>query len=59
MKVVGFIICFAIFAASLYLMSLAFSFGDSWLALVTFSGGLIGVCVAFAIPLHLLKRIAP
>ncbi|HWL60298.1 MAG TPA: hypothetical protein VNQ48_05375 [Microbacteriaceae bacterium] len=59
MKVVGFIICFLIFVASLYLMSLAFSFGDSWVALVTFAGGLLGVCVAFALPIHLAKRIAP
>lgn len=59
MKVVVFIICFLIFAAGLYLFSLAFSFGDNGLALLTFAAGLLTVCIAFAIPIHLLKRIAP
>ncbi len=59
MKVVGFIICFVIFLASLYLFSLAFQFEGDVLPFLTFLGGIIGVCIAFAIPIHLLKRTAP
>ena len=59
MKVVGFIVCFVIFLASLYLMSLAFQFEGELLPLLAFLGGILGVSLAFAIPIHLFKRTAP
>lgn len=59
MKVVGFVVCFVIFVASLYLMSLAFQFEGDLLPLLAFLGGILGVTISFAIPLHLSKRIAP
>ncbi|HWK19590.1 MAG TPA: hypothetical protein VNR37_02320 [Microbacteriaceae bacterium] len=57
MKVFTFIVAFIIFAGSLYLFSLAFAV-PGYEALL-FTGGIIGVCIAFAIPVHLLKRIQP
>jgi len=59
MKVVGFIISFVIFVASLYCFSLAFQVQGDPLPLLVFFAGIIGVCISFAIPLHLLKRTAP
>jgi len=56
-KIFAFVIGFVLFLASLYLFSLAFVV-TGFEALV-FTAGIIGVSLAFAIPLHLLKRIQP
>ncbi len=57
MKVFVFVVAFVIFLASLYLFTLAFAV-PGFEALI-FSGGIIGVVIAFAIPFHLLKRVQP
>ena len=57
MKVVAFVISFVVFLAGLYLFVLAFQ-ATGW-EIVCFIGGIIGVAIAFAIPIHLLKRITP
>jgi len=56
-KIFAFVVAFIIFVGSLYLFSLAFAV-PGFEALL-FSAAIIGVCIAFAIPAHLLKRIQP
>lgn len=57
MKIFAFIIGAVIFLASCYLFALAFTV-TGFEALI-FTAGILGVSIAFAIPLHLLKRIQP
>lgn len=59
MKVVIFVISFLIFAGSIYMFDVAFQVEGDLAQLLAFFAGIIGVCVAFAIPIHLLKRTAP
>jgi len=56
-KIFAFVVAFIIFVGSLYLFSLAFAV-PGFEALL-FTAAIIGVCIAFAIPAHLLKRIQP
>jgi len=57
MKYVAFVIAFVLFLAGLYVFSLAFSV-TGWEGLVVFAG-IVLIGLAYAIPAHLLKRIAP
>lgn len=57
MKIFTFVVALVIFLGSMYLFSLAFAV-EGYEALL-FTGGIIGVSLAFAIPVHLLKRIQP
>lgn len=57
MRIVAFIISFVLFIASLYVFSLAFALPG--FELPVFFGGIVLIVIAFAIPLHLLKRTAP
>lgn len=55
MKIIAFIVSFAVFVAGLYLMGSAFYVTD-WEALV-FMGGILAVSLGLAIPVHVLKRV--
>jgi len=55
MKIVSFVVCFAIFIGGLLLMGYAFEV-EGW-ELEMFLGGILAVAVSVAIPVHLLKRI--
>ena len=57
MKYVAFVIAFVLFLAGLYVFALAFS-ATSWEGVIAFAG-LVLVCLAYAIPVHILKRVAP
>jgi len=57
MKYVAFVIAFVLFLAGLYVFTLGFSVAG-WEGLVVFSG-IVLICLAYAIPVHILKRIAP
>ena len=57
MKYVAFAISFVLFLAGLYVFSLAFSV-QGWEGLVVFAG-IVLIGVAYAIPAHILKRVAP
>ncbi len=57
MKVVVFVVSIVIFLGSLYLFGLAFSV-TGW-EVPIFVAGLVGVALAYIIPFHILKRIAP
>jgi len=57
MKYVVFVIAFVLFLAGLYTLALSFS-ATSWQGFIAF-GGLLLVCLAYGIPAHLLKRVAP
>lgn len=55
MKVFVFLIAFACFVGALLLMGYAFTVQDAWSGPVFFAG-ILGVVVAFSIPIHLLPR---
>jgi hypothetical protein len=55
MKVFVFLVAFAFFVGALLLFGYAFAVPEAWAALVFFSG-ILAVCVALAIPFHLLSR---
>jgi len=57
MKYVVFVIALVLFLAGLYVLSLSFV-ATEWQGAIAF-GGLLLVCLAYGIPAHLLKRIAP
>ncbi len=57
MKYVAFAISFVLFLAGLYVFSLAFQ-ATGWEALVVFAG-IVLIGLAYAIPVHVMKRIAP
>jgi hypothetical protein len=58
MKVVVFVVSLLIFVGSLVLMGYAFEVGDqSGLGgAAMFTGGILGVSLAYAIPFHLLRK---
>ncbi len=57
MKYVAFVISLILFVGGLYVFSLAFSV-VGWEGLVVFAG-IVLVGLAYAIPVHILKRVAP
>ncbi len=59
MKVVVFVVAFAIFVASLFAFGFSFQFGDenALLAMSLFFAGILGVSASFAIPFHLLPAL--
>ncbi|WP_200936744.1 hypothetical protein [Leifsonia sp. Root112D2] len=54
MKVIMFLICFAIFLLGFYLMSIAdvVTGGEA----ITFIGGILAVALSIAIPVHILPK---
>ncbi|MCX7522460.1 hypothetical protein OSC27_09260 [Microbacterium sp. STN6] len=54
MKIVMFVVCFAIFLFGLWLMSVA-DVVTGWEAL-TFLGGILAVALSVAIPVHVLPK---
>ncbi|QNO38393.1 hypothetical protein H4J02_05100 [Protaetiibacter sp. SSC-01] len=59
MKVVVFVVAFAIFVASLFAFGYSFQFPDEQglLAMALFLAGILGVSASFAIPFHLLPAL--
>jgi hypothetical protein len=57
MNVIGFIVSLALFLLGMFLFGQAFVI-DSGQAIMFF-GGIVSVCVAIALPIHILKRVAP
>ena len=55
MKVIVFLVALAFFVGSFLLFGYAFSVSEAW-AGVTFFAGILAVCIALAIPFHLLER---
>lgn len=55
MKVLVFIVAFAIFLAGLYLFALAFQVVG--FEIVLFTAGIVATAIAIAIPVHVLKRL--
>jgi hypothetical protein len=54
-KVLVFIVAFAIFLAGLYLFALAFQVVG--FEIVLFTAGIVATAIAIAIPVHVLKRL--
>lgn len=52
-KVLGFVLCFALFLASLWMMALAFRVPG--FELVIFLAGILGVALAFGIPFNVMR----
>lgn len=57
MKVFAFIVALIIFLGSMYLFTLAFAVVG--FEALLFTGGILGVSLAFIIPVHILKRVQP
>ena len=55
MKIIGFIVSFALFVGGIYMLAVAFQVAGY--ESVMFIGGLLVTTIGFAIPVHLLKRI--
>lgn len=55
MKVILFLVCFAIFLLGLFLMSIADV--ATGIEGITFVGGILTVAISIAIPIHILPRL--
>lgn len=55
MKIIGFIVSFALFVGGIYMLAAAFLVPGY--ETVMFIGGILVTTIGFAIPVHLLKRI--
>lgn len=55
MKIIGFIVSFALFVGGIYMLAIAFNVHG--FESVVFIGGILVSTIGLAIPVHLLKRV--